>query len=633
MSFRYLPSFSLISTVNSGFVIVISAICFWFLWNRQKAKFNNENLNCTGLNYSINLTKWINVTEIDQGNTMMYLIESNRTTLFMFTVKSRTAQREWILFKDFYELKAFYKNLCIIMAEPPPFPAAYNSWFSAVKQANRLKDWLQEVLDLAKLLEPVRVALEKEFELNDISRHVRNGDCLMLEYLLKQKSANSPESDWPKKQTHSQADTRDSAHLHMAAAWGNEKCVKLLLDHGIRADTLDNYSLTPIDIAQKRGHDSVVRLLREYLEKKGQISAPKSGSEAIEDSWDLPTIYTTHPYERRFLVFVNPFSGTGNGIALWEHLMRPIFDELNISYEVVRTTHRGHVLEYVASLDCSNYDTFLIVSGDGLLFELLNGLKRNKNGIAIFRRMQIAIVPAGSGNAVCGSLGIQSVLEGTTQMVKGKIKGCDLCKVKQPGVEDHLSIVEVTWGLISSVDFDSEKYLRWMGEPRFTVQGVLEVLKKTQYQARVIARKEIPTAEEEENEREYLRKAPDWWQTENPNPPPGWIDYGTTCCNIVHCGVTPCVSKNSRVCAKIGCGDGFMQLILARECTRMQLFSILLALDDGSLINKPSVTWQKTTSCVLLPCSEECLVDVDGERFKNLRTHMEVINNYVTMCC
>jgi len=338
--------------------------------------------------------------------------------------------------------------------------------------------------------------------------------------------------------------------------------------------------------------------------------------------------------KRRFLIFVNPVSGKKQGVQLLENIGMPIFDELKISYKIVRTTHEGHVQEYVASLDCSKLDTFLIFSGDGLLFELLNGLYRKTDSTALFRRIQIAIVPAGSGNALCCSLGIQSVLDGVIRIVKGRIKAFDLCKVKQPGVEDHLSSIMVTWGMISSIDFDSEKYFRWMGEPRFTVQTVMEVAKKRQYQARVIARKETLTVDEETCEREYMIKNPDWWQKETPDVPPGWFDYGSTCYNMVHCGVTPFISKNVHICSKIQCGDGFMQLIVTRNCSRMQLVSMILSLDNGSCINKPGATWQRTKSCLLLPSpGSECLVDVDGERFKNLRTHLEVIDRGVTMCC
>jgi len=521
------------------------------------------------------------------------------------------------------------------MTEPPPFPGSWMRMFKKEeKQADEIRKYLQVVINLSKQNEKVRNSLEEEFEVNDLFRHIRNADIVMVEYLLKQKSNLAR---WPSqrgKKTDSQlVGKRATSHLHMAAAWGNEKCIKLLIDYGDKADTVDNYMLTPIQIAQKRGHQGVVRLLLDSVKESNQNIFPGSTTKAFDDNLELPTIYTKLPLNRRFVVWVNPFSGRKQGVAMWENLVKPIFDELKIRYEVVITEYQGHVKKYAANLDFREYDAFLIISGDGLLFELLNGLYRNVDGPALLRRMQIGILPAGSGNALCGSLGIKSILDGAMQIVKGRIKHCDVCKIKQPGVQDHLSIIEITWGTISSIDFDSEKYLRWMGEPRFTVQGVLEILWKKQYQARVIARKFHLTADEKRSERDYLIVNPDWWKKETPIPPPGWTDYGTTCYNMVHCGVTPYISINSHPCTKIECGDGFMQLIMARNCSRMQLASVLRSLDDGSLISQRSVTWQRTTSCVLIPDTEvECFVDIDGERFKNLRTHME-FNRTVTICC
>jgi len=234
-----LSSLSLDSIGSAAVIVVLSSICCWYFFYCEKGTSNAEKLDCAGLNYAINLTKSINVEEVDQGH--MWQIKP-RTTIFVFTIKSNTAQREWIIFKQFSDLWGFYEKLQSVMAEPPPFPGSCMRSFNVVKQENQLKDWLQNVVDLAKLLETVRISLEKEFDIDDLSRHVRNADSVMVEYLLKQKLSLSTwlehQGETPDSQV--EGEKKETTALHMAAAWGDEKCVKLLLDNGYRADTVDN---------------------------------------------------------------------------------------------------------------------------------------------------------------------------------------------------------------------------------------------------------------------------------------------------------------------------------------------------------------------------------------------------------
>ena len=51
-----------------------------------------------------------------------------------------------------------------------------------------------------------------------------------------------------------------------------------------------------------------------------------------------------------------------------------------------------------------NYDGIVIVSGDGLVYEVINGLMKREDGAAAVGRMPIGILPAGTGNGLAKSL-------------------------------------------------------------------------------------------------------------------------------------------------------------------------------------------------------------------------------------
>lgn len=39
----------------------------------------------------------------------------------------------------------------------------------------------------------------------------------------------------------------------------------------------------------------------------------------------------------------------------------------NFTYDVVRTTHRGHCQEHLSTIDTEKYQAVIIISGDGLM--------------------------------------------------------------------------------------------------------------------------------------------------------------------------------------------------------------------------------------------------------------------------
>lgn len=71
------------------------------------------------------------------------------------------------------------------------------------------------------------------------------------------------------------------------------------------------------------------------------------------------------------------------------------------------TTHHKHAWEVAKTIALEKYDAVATVSGDGLVFEVLNGFAEHADPMRAFR-IPIVPIPAGSGNGLSlNLLGLQ----------------------------------------------------------------------------------------------------------------------------------------------------------------------------------------------------------------------------------
>lgn len=70
----------------------------------------------------------------------------------------------------------------------------------------------------------------------------------------------------------------------------------------------------------------------------------------------------------------------------------------------LRSEYEGHAKELVSNMtpeEIDRYEAVLIVSGDGLLHEFINGLHSSRGALPL---PAIGIIPTGSGNAVASAI-------------------------------------------------------------------------------------------------------------------------------------------------------------------------------------------------------------------------------------
>ena len=90
-------------------------------------------------------------------------------------------------------------------------------------------------------------------------------------------------------------------------------------------------------------------------------------------------------------------------------------------------------------IEFGEHSALVAVGGDGTLHEVVNGMLQRNDG----QRLPISFVPNGSGNDLCGCIGIQTTEQAIDWLVKGDIIEMDVNKVLlDVEHEDQLSAEE-----------------------------------------------------------------------------------------------------------------------------------------------------------------------------------------------
>ncbi|KAJ7273740.1 ATP-NAD kinase-like domain-containing protein [Mycena haematopus] len=171
---------------------------------------------------------------------------------------------------------------------------------------------------------------------------------------------------------------------------------------------------------------------------------------------------------RRLKVIINPHGGTRKGASIFNKTVEPILRAAECSLDVIYTTRAGHAYEISKTMSL-DYDAIVIVSGDGLIHEVLNGFAHHEQPINAFR-IPLAPVPTGTGNGL--SLNILGMADGfdvcaaALNIVKGLPMKVDVFSFTQNG-KRTISFMSQALGLAADLDVGTD-HLRWMGEARFT---------------------------------------------------------------------------------------------------------------------------------------------------------------------
>ncbi|XP_019653797.1 sphingosine kinase 2 isoform X3 [Ailuropoda melanoleuca] len=199
------------------------------------------------------------------------------------------------------------------------------------------------------------------------------------------------------------------------------------------------------------------------------------------------------PRPPRLLLLVNPFGGRGLAWQWCKNHVLPMISEAGLSFNLIQTERQNHARELVQGLSLSEWDGIVTVSGDGLLFEVLNGLLDRPDWEEAVKT-PVGILPCGSGNALAGAvnqhggfepaLGVDLLLNCSLLLCRGGSRPLDLLSVTLASGSRCFSFLSVAWGFVSDVDIQSERF-RALGSARFTLGTVLGLATLHTYRGRL----------------------------------------------------------------------------------------------------------------------------------------------------
>lgn len=405
------------------------------------------------------------------------------------------------------------------------------------------------------------------------------------------------------------------------------------------------------------------------------VKEPERNLESIEADRTLPS-------RRKLLILINPFSGSGKSVKLFQEQVEPMLNEADIEFNQVTTEYAGHAVEIMKTINLLHVDGIVICSGDGLVYEVVNGLmKRSDWEVAI--NIPLGVIPTGSGNALCLSclhatgepFDLTSAILG---VVRGKLLDLDICSVVTP-TEKMFSFLSVTWGMVSDVDIESEKY-RWMGETRFLIGAITRIVGLRFYRGRLSYLPASHTVDGERNlaydsspenahQRSAIRNHVDSAESQQNNfhrnesdgvyrgdiaissshsqgptdhllpplgseLPPNWVieegEFILGCpVFLSHLGTDLFVHPDGKF------GDGVMGIFFVKAGTgRKALLNLFLKMEDGSHVLSHHVKYVKAFAFRLEPdTSQSGTIAVDGEKIDYVPIQGQIHRSLAKLMC
>ncbi|KAJ5211159.1 ATP-NAD kinase PpnK-type [Penicillium cf. griseofulvum] len=338
---------------------------------------------------------------------------------------------------------------------------------------------------------------------------------------------------------------------------------------------------------------------------------------------------------KRLKILVNPFGGKGTAASLYQRYAAPVFAAAKCQVDVQNTEYSGHAIEIAENLDIDAYDAVVCCSGDGLPYEVFNGLGKRPDARKALAQTAVALLPCGSGNGLAwNAFGTGSVSIAALEIVKGLRTPLDLISISQKDSRT-LSFLSQSFGIVAESDLGTEN-IRWMGAQRFTYGFLVRLLRQTIWPCDIAIKVEIgdkagikehyaawsarPRDLDADRKRlEIATESPGLpelkYGTVTDELPEGWeVISGETMGNF-YAGNMAIMSKDTNMFPATLPDDGLMDVVtIEGTVSRGTALTMMNEIPSGRFFDMPDLKLRKASAFRLVPHQTEGYISIDGER-------------------
>ncbi len=279
-------------------------------------------------------------------------------------------------------------------------------------------------------------------------------------------------------------------------------------------------------------------------------------------------------------IIVNPYAGRWKARAAIPDIERAC-QKIGLDYELVVTEGPNHGIELAREAALAGSSPIISAGGDGSISEVVNGLVQAAGDGVV---APLGIIPLGSADDFADMLGLEKEVEAACQVI----------------LAAHTRVIDV--GCVNGRFFDNNSAIGL--EPMVTVtQAAMKRVKGTPRYV-LAALKTI------------LRHKP--WHV--------WLAWDggeyEGAAALVSVGNTRRTGGAFWMTPRAEPDDGYLDLVFAGGLGRLKLLRLLPTTFDGSHIERPEVTYLRTTR-LTIKCDPPTPIQADGELFDLSATHIE----------
>lgn len=279
-------------------------------------------------------------------------------------------------------------------------------------------------------------------------------------------------------------------------------------------------------------------------------------------------------------IIVNPYAGRWKAKAAIPDIERAC-QKIGLDYELVLTEEPNHGIELARQAALAGFSPIVSAGGDGSVSEVVNGLMQAAAGKVAG---PLGIIPLGSADDLADMLGLDKPVEAACRVISaGHTRTIDVGCVNGRFFDNNSAV-----GLEPVVTITQAAMERIKGTPRYILAALKSILSHKPW---------------------YMRIA---WDNGEYIGPSTLVSVGNTRRTGGAFWMTPRAEPD----------DGYLDFVFTGELGRLKLLRLLPTTFDGSHIERPEITYVRTTY-LTIECDPPTPIQADGELFDLSATHIE----------